>query len=393
MKEKVYQSMYRQIHLSDRQKHRIWADVKEEAARPSEKRKARLSLRGAVCVCAVLVASGITVLAANPSYVERIAGALHPGKEATQEEKELYAAYGSELDYTFETAAGTVRLEAVLYDDGSVCIPFTLYPDTELTPGADLMQDHASRQTLSDLLSEIHCGGKMVETERTTSCFFQIKGRQREDFSYFTRLDTIVQEDGSVTGSYVLQCEWTEQGLAQGDVIQYVKEFWPVDGEPLGRQLEEGESTEGLKIIELEINGETVKYVDLSPEDEVLIEIPLESAPVPKIEISTAEVEFPYGLTADNITITPLALYMCGTGDANRAGTKISYNIFVVLKDGTVVKRAGSGGGFSWVSRDENDDEYEYSLTLTFDETLDLDEVAGVRITDMGEEILFIPVE
>lgn len=392
MKEEVYQSMYRQIHLSDRQKHRIWAGVKEEA-QPSEKRKARLSLRGAVCVCAVLVASGITVLAANPSYVERLAEALHPGKEATSEEMELYTAYGSEVDCTIETAAGTVRLEAVLYDDGSVCIPFTLYPNTELTPGADLMQDHASRQTLSDISSEIHCGGKMPGTAGTVIRFFQIKGRQHEDFSYFTRLDSIVQEDGSIMGSYILQYAWTVQGFAQGDVIQYVEEVWPADGEPWGRRLEEGESTEGLKIIELEINGETVKYVDLSQEDEVIIEIPLEGAPMPRLQISTAGVELPYGLTADNITITPLALYMHGMGEANRAGTKISYNIFVVLKDGTVVKRAGSGGGFSWGSRDENDDEYEYSLTFTFDETIDLDEVAGVRITDMGEEILFIPVE
>ncbi|MBD5531970.1 MAG: hypothetical protein HDQ98_07205 [Lachnospiraceae bacterium] len=415
MKEKVYQSMYRQIHLSDRQKHRIWADVKEEAARPSEKRKARLSLRGAVCVCAVLVASGITVLAANSSYVERIAEALHPGKEATQEEMELYTAYGNEVDCTFETAAGTVRLEAALYDDGSVCIPFTLYPDTELIPGMDLMEDYVSRQTLSDLLREIHCGGKVPETAGTTNCFFRIKGRQREDFSYFTRLDSIVQEDGSIKGSYVLQYAWTVQGFAQGDVIQYVKEFWPADGspwgrlleedaanaikdvsadgEPWGRLLEEGESTEGLKIIEVEINGETVKYVDLSQEDEVLIEIPLEGAPLPKIEISTAGVELPYGLTTDNITITPLALYMHGMGDANQAGTKISYNLFVVLKDGTVAERADSGGGFSWGSRDENDDEYEYSFTFTFDETIDLDEVAGVRITELGEEILYIPVE
>ncbi len=280
-----------------------------------------------------------------------------------------------------------------MYDDGSVCIPFTLYPHTKLTPGADLMQDHASRQTLTDLLSEIHCGGKMPGTAGTTNCFFQIKGCQREDFSYFTRLDSIVQEDGSIMGSYVLQYAWTEQGFAQGDVIQYVKEFWPADGEPWGRLLEEGESTEGLKIIEVEINGEIVQYVDLSQEDEVLIEITLEGAPLPKLQISTAEVELPYGLKADNITITPLALYMHGMGDANQAGAKISYNLFVVLKDGTVVKRAGSGGGFSWGSRDGNDDEYEYSFTFTFDETIDLDEVAGVRITELGEEILYIPVE
>lgn len=390
MKEEVYQSMYHQIHLSDRQKHRIWAGVKEEA-QPSEKRKARLSLRGAVCVCAVLVASGITVLAANPSYVERIAEALHPGKEVTQEEKELYAAYGSEVDYTFETAAGTVRLEAVLYDDGFVCMPFTLYPHMELTPGTDLMQDHASRRTLSDLLSDMRYD---VERE-ATHCCFKIKGQRRSEFSCFTQIDQIVQDDGSLTGSYILQYSWKkEQGFTQGDVIQYVAEFWVADGKPWGRLLEEGESTEGLTILEVEIDGKTVEYVDLSPEDEVLVEIPLESTPVPKMEISTAGIELPYGLKTYSITITPLALYMHGTGDANQPGTKIFNNTFIVLKDGTVIERADTGGGVS-LSREGRDgnDEYEYSFALLFNETIDLDEIAGIRITDRGEEILYIPVE
>lgn len=395
MKEDVYQSMYRQIHLSDQQKHRIWADVTEAAAQPSESRKVRLSLRGAVCVCAVLVASGITVLAANPSYVDRIAEALHNygryGEEATPEEKNLYAAYGSEMAYTWETAAGEVKLEAILYDAGYVYIPFTLYPNVELIPGQDLLQDLETKQILSDILEQAckDTGGAHYS--------FRIKGHDKNALAVGTQLNPIVQEDGSLKGNYSLQCVWPDEGgFGQGDIIQRVRKYlWAdalSDGADWCRVLEEGESTEGLAILEIEINGELVQFVDLRPEDEVLAEILLETAPLPKREISTAGTELPYGLKADYIAVTSLALYMHGTGDGNQPGAKISYNIFVVLKDGTVVERMGSEGGLNRDVGDEND-EYKYSFTLQFAESIDPDDVAGIRITDRGEEILYIPVE
>lgn len=395
MKEDVYQSMYHQIHLSDRQKHRIWAGIKEEADKSADRRKARLSLRGAVCVCAVLVASGITVLAANPSYVDRIAEALHGygrnGEEATAEEKNLYAAYGSEMAYTWETAAGEVKLEAILYDAGYVYIPFTLYPNVDLIPGQDLLQDLETKQILSDVLEQAckDTGGAHYS--------FRVKGHDKNALAVGTQLNPIVQEDGTLKGNYSLHYVRTEEGgFARGDVIQRVRRYlWAdalSDGADWCRVLEEGESTEGLTISEIEINGKLVQFVDLRPENEVLAEILLETAPLPKREISTAGTELPYGLKADYIAVTSLALYMYGTGDSNQPGAKISYNIFVVLKDGTVVERMGSEGGMNRDVGDENDG-YNYSFTLQFAESIDPDDVAGIRITDRGEEILYIPVE
>lgn len=390
MKEELYRSMYRQVHLSETQKHHIWAGV--EAANESlAGRKAHVTLRGAVCVCAVLMASGITALATNSSYVERISDALHHyggnGGEATPEQKELCAAYGSEIGYTWDTAAGTVTLEAVLYDDGFLCIPFTLYPNVELTPGADLSQDLSSRQIRSDL------SGRIDQDAEGEQCYFRLEGHRREDLDYFTQLNPIVQEDGSLTGSYLVEYAWKEErGFTQGDVILRVKEIpWP-EGEPWARVLQEGESTEGLTIYDVEINGEIVRLVDLTLDDEVLQEIPLEGAPVPKREISTAGIQLPYGLTADSITITSLALYMHGTGDFNQPGVKITDHMAVVLKDGTVVEKASNAVGMSRGDRDEND-EYKYAFHMLFADTINPDDVAGIRITELGEEILWIPAQ
>ena len=76
MNEKQYQSMYRHICLSDEQKNRIWKNMRNTAGGAAAERKARFTLRGAVCICAMLMASGMTVLAVNSSYVERIAKAM-----------------------------------------------------------------------------------------------------------------------------------------------------------------------------------------------------------------------------------------------------------------------------------------------------------------------------
>ncbi|MBD5467905.1 MAG: hypothetical protein HDR21_07120 [Lachnospiraceae bacterium] len=385
MKEEVYQSMYHQIHLNDQQKHKIWAGIKEEAGKPSERRKARLSLRSAVCVCAVLVASGITVLAANPSYVDRIAEAVSQfggHREATPEENELYAAYGSEAAVTWELENGTIRLDAILYDKAYLYIPVTIYPNASLTPGEDV----SSESWYADLLREASGGW---DKDGVYSKFRLERGRDT-DLAQALYINPIVEEDGSLTGSYHVSYQWEGNGsFAQGDVIQRVKRRIPKDGTITGRVLGDDESPEGLRTFEIELGGEMVTFVDLKPEDEVIAEFRLEGEPLPQKEISTAGVSLPYGLTADRITISPLALYMYGTGDSHQPGAKIIYNLFVVLKDGTVI---GNSACMS-VYREDADSDYIYELSMQLGHALDLDEIAGVRITDRGEEICFIPAE
>lgn len=386
MKEESYQSMYRQIQLSDRQKSKIWAGVKEETALSAKRSKTRLSLRGAVCVCAVLAASCFTVLAANPSYVDRIAeavGLFGRYEEATPKENEIYAAYGSETTVTWELENGTLRLDAILYDKIYCYMPFTIYRDTALTPGEDV----SSEEWYDDLLSEIVGGPR---EEKNYYYYIRLENGHDTDFSKRVYLNPIVQEDGSLTGNYCLAYQWAENGgLVQGDVIQRVKRIQLENGAITGRILEEGESTEGLRTYEVELGGEMVTFVDLKPEDEVVAEIRLEGAPLPQKEVSTAGIHFPYGLTADRITISPLALYMYGIGDSDQPGAKVRYNLFVVLEDGTVI---GETAGMS-IYREAAAGDYTYELVMPLGHAVDLDEIAGIRITDRGEEICFIPVE
>ncbi|MCM1537851.1 MAG: hypothetical protein NC254_05600 [bacterium] len=392
MKENIYRSMYRQISLNNEQKNRIRAGIgeTENAGAAGGRRKARFTLRTAACVCAVVAASCITVLAANPSYVDRIADTLRyfTGRsgEMTQAESELYTTYGTEAAYILDTAAGKIEMEAVLYDDGYVFIPFTLHPKAAVEPGTDLMQDLASRRMLSDIVDGI------CEDTQGRECTFRLAGHPYEDFAQITQIDPAVLEDGTMTGSYALHYIWKDdEGISQGDVVQWVRRVLQADGEPWSRLLEEGESTEGLTVYDVEIDGEIVQMVDLSPEDEVLLEIPLESGEMPKLEIPAEDLHLPYGMEVERITITPLALYMYGTGDKNQPGyPRVSQNTWLVLKDGTMV---GGQRDTGEVGRREKDETYDYWISQLFKEVVDLDEVAGIRIMERGEEIYFIPVE
>lgn len=379
MNEKQYQSMYRHICLSEEQKNRIREKVQNAVSEPAAGRKARFTLRGAVCVCSVLVVSGITVLAANSSYIDRIGKAMGfftgRGEETAQEQRELYAAYADEMEHGWVSGAGEVRIVAALYDRGHLCIPFTLYPDRELMPGADILSEPVYQELLEGVTGQ--------------DCYFQKAGGEIEDFSWFTQIDPVVQEDGTLTGSFLI-VNHTEEGFVQGDAVQLVRHRGAADGEPCGRRLEDGEDAAGLRTFEIEVNGETVPFVDLTPEDEVLAELRLESEPVPEMEICTKDIRFPYGIRADKITISSLALYLYGTGDDREPASKLSYNIWVVLKDGSVVERSDNSGSMGIVKKEEGH-ECDVSFIMTFADAVNLDEIAGVRITDRGEEICYIP--
>lgn len=380
MNEKQYQSVYHHICLNEEQKNRIRKKIQSAGSELAAERKARFTLRGAVCACAVLLVSGITVFAANSSYVDRIAKALGfytgRGEETTQSQRDLYTAYADEMAHGWVSGAGEVRIVAALYDRGYLCIPFTLYPDRELMPGVDILSEPVFQELLEGVTGQ--------------DCYFQKKGGETGDFSWFTQIDPVVQEDGTLTGSFLI-VNHTEEGFAQGDTIQLVRHKGAADGEPCGRRLEDGEDAAGLRTFEIEVNGEMIPFVDLTPENEMLAELQLEGEPVPEIEISTRNIRFPYGIHADKITISSLALYLYGTGDNENPASKLSYNIWVVLKDGSIVERAGSSGGMD-IRKKEDGSEYDIHVSMAFADAVNLEEVAGVRITDRGEEICFIPV-
>lgn len=381
MGEIDYQAVYRQVYLSDGQKSKIWKGVKERAGKPSAERKARFSMRWAVCVCAVLAASGITVFAVNSSYAERIAKAMGyftgKGEEAAQNQTDLYTEYGSVMEQSGTSAAGEVRIEAALYDRGYLCIPFTLYPDTEWTPGSDISSEPMFQEMAGKVIGSV--------------LYYSDKGEELEGIWRYTQIDPVVQEDGSLTGSVVVG-NTDEEGFAQGGTIRLIRQEYTRFSDSFGRVLADGEDAAGLKTFEVLINGDTVTYVEPVEGEEALAEFQLEHARVPEMEISTAGVSLPYGIRTDKMIISPLALYLYGTADDMHPAAKITYNIWVVLKDGSVAEWAGNG--FTMLDReDQEDHEYGFRFSIAFADVMDLEDIAGVRITDRGEEICFIPVE
>lgn len=379
MNEKQYRSMCRHICLSEEQKNRIWKNVRNTADGTAAERKARFTLRGAVCVCAVLMASGMTVLAVNSSYVERLAKAMgsFTGKEeVTQSQTDLYTEYGSAVEHCMMSGSGEVRIEAAFYDRGYLCLPFTLYPNTELEPGSDISSEPVFQELVDGMAPSVRYVTK--------------EGGVIDEIWVCTRIDPVVGEDGSLTGSYVAG-NITEESFAQGGTVSLIRREYMRFGGIYGRAPAEGEDIAGLSTFEVLVNGEPVTYVEAVSGEELLAEIPLDNARVPEMEVPTAGVSLPYGVRADKIVISPLALYLYGTGDNMHPADKMTYNIWVVLKDGSVVE--WSGDGFSGSYREGPEDhEYEYRFSKVFSGVVELEDIAGVRITDRGEEICFIPV-
>lgn len=382
MREIDYQNMYRQVCLSDGQKNKIWAGVKEKAGRPAAGKKAGFSLRLAICVCAFLAASGITVLAVNSSYVESIAKAMADffgkGEEDAQNRTELYEEYGMILGQSGMSAVGEIKLEAALYDRGFLCIPFTLYPAVEATPGSDISSEPTFRDLSFDMME--------------MPLYYSEEGEELRDLWTITRFDPVVQEDGSLTGSIVIG-NTAEEGFAQGGTVKFIQKGYARRyGGTYGRALADGEDAAEGSTYEVWIGGEPVPYVEAVSGEEILAEFQLAHEKVPEMEISTEGMSLPYGIRADKVTISPLALYMHGTADDTHPADKLIYNIWVVLEDGSTVEFAGQGA-WDLDHRERGEHEFGFHFSTAFADVVNLEDIAGVRITDRGEEICFIPVE
>lgn len=119
--------MYNQIGLSENQKHGIYQELKAASEAGSVAKRVRFSVRTAVFVVIFLL-SGMTVFAVGRfSLVDRLAEAMDQenGNSLTQEQKEFYEQYVQILNKEIKTAYGTLRLDAALYDDYFLIIPYT----------------------------------------------------------------------------------------------------------------------------------------------------------------------------------------------------------------------------------------------------------------------------
>ena len=232
MEQELFKNMYQQIHLDKEQKDRIWqrfSAVADEFAMNGNERKGAekcfsFPMRVTACVGALLV-SGMPVFAASEfSLTERFADAMklltQSGQKSTDIQQNIYAQYGAALDNEIVGENGTFRLEAALYDENYLFVPFRyiMNPDTagyeEITAGYTFEESTmwnsgllaGYRQDCADLWY-----GISQDTERTLGISGSV-----------IVLNPEVEEDGVISGSLLLTAEQNET-FSSGDVIQVVK--------------------------------------------------------------------------------------------------------------------------------------------------------------------------
>ena len=364
MEQELFKNMYQQIHLDKEQKDRIWQHftataeglAMNENERKGAEKRFSVSMRAAACV-GVLLLSGITVFAANEfSLTERLADAMklltQGGQESTEEQQNIYARYGATLDNEIVRENGTFRLEAALYDENYLFVPFRyiMNSDTagyeEITAGYTFEESTmwnsglltGYRQDCADLWY-----GISQDSERTCG----ITG-------YVMVLNPEVEEDGVITGSLLLTVE-QDKTFSSGDVIQVV---------------------------------ERAKQPE-SP-DEVLTEFTLENALEQHSIVIPEEQEEAFeqlGISMEEMSVSSISIHFSGVRESTAVMPALDA---VVLKDGSSVGLSATGGasgnGETTVAGRAF---YCYRL---FAAPIQVEEIAGIRIRQDRSEV-WIPIE
>lgn len=170
--------------------------------------------------------SGMTVFAASElSLMDKLSDAINVLTQSenppTPEQQNLYEQYGQALDCEIALESGTLRLDAALYDENNLIIPFRyrFHSDVEgyeaLTAGTDLNQ-----QDLRTTESLYHLD--------TNAFLRQVRFRTLQDSiqtdtgSLYLMTNPVLSEDGTISGSFLVSTKMSKS-FEQGTVIQLVK--------------------------------------------------------------------------------------------------------------------------------------------------------------------------
>ncbi|MDE6663243.1 MAG: hypothetical protein K2K46_07835 [Lachnospiraceae bacterium] len=398
MEQELFKNIYHQIHLDKEQKDRLWQNIEDDAdefpqiSYVDKKMGNRISFsaRAAVFV-GVLLVSGITVLAANEiSLTDKLVNAVklftQNEQAVTEDEQNIYAKYGSALDNEVIGENGIFKLEAALYDKNFLFIPFQYIFNSDsdayknITEGltldrttmwecellAGFRQDHA------DLWYGVSQGSK------------QARGISNS----ITILNPEIKEDGILTGGILLSVE-QERIFRQGDVIQVVRKANQPEITGKIRRLENGENTEGLEIIGSDEAGYFVVEEDYTVPDEILTEFTLGSA-VEQQNVSIPDKQMQelaqLGFSVEELCVSSISINFKGIIENS---TSIPYSASVVLKDGSTVGFAATGGISSSIETTEVGE--VFSWCQLFDAPVHLDEIDGIWIYHGSSEV-WIPV-
>lgn len=379
MKQEQFRNVYQHIHLSTQQKDRIWGQI-QTASNPQPVRKRMpLPTRAAVCLGALLL-SGMTIYAANElSLTDRLAEAIKTltqnEKDATKDQEALYAQYGQVLDSEIELDNGTLLLDAALYDETNLIIPFRylFHSDVEgyetLTAGADLDQTSPKAQAVYRLDTKTFLG----------HVSFRIAPDSVQANSQYLITDSILSEDGTISGSLLVNAH-EPKFFEQGTVIQLVKTAVA----DIPGQTAESVGTDDLI--------QAVESADSEKDPVIYAEFTLEKALEQReltIDTQNMAALKDMGISVDRISLSPLSLCYLGKGTHTRA---LSASVTIVLKDGRIIKRSPNGSGYALSDTNRDNTSFSFFASVLFEEPVLLEDVAEIQIRNNGGSDIHIPV-
>ncbi|MCM1047822.1 MAG: hypothetical protein NC433_05290 [Clostridiales bacterium] len=327
MRQETFKNMYNRISLSKEQKERIYEEIQTTQEEKHAEKRVRLTMRAASFALVFLI-SGMTVFAFEKfSLAERFAKAMnhfhYDSQLLTQEQRDFYEEYGQILGIDIATAYGTLRLEALMYDDNYIIIPYTYTMYT----GEDDFNEDAAGISISNIY------------------FFTES--DMENMALWTSVDSM--ENGVRTGSFVLSLDTI---LSPGKTLTVARD---------NRFLDYSE-----EIILAEITlGKMVEKVNLAIDEE------------------SQKLLREKGLIIDEITMSPLSIAATGVSDAGiheetyvvlKDGREVSASFGEFSTD--------NGHG-----RAEEGYANDVSFRWLFNEPIIFDNVEGIRLKTFGVEI------
>ncbi len=402
MKLEQFKTAYLQIQLNKEQKNKIWQQIetvssiekndKIERNNCIEKKKvflkgSQFSTRAAICA-SVLLLSGLTVLAAGElSVPDRIAEAIRLFTNQKQlpsdEEKTLYTQYGNALNQEITLEHGTLKLDAALYDNNFLLIPFRYFFQSNIEESENTTSDADFSDTNTYFLKKQQCQNDLNHIKYSIGKDAKINNGIN---CSYTIINPQMQNDGIFTGSIVLKAD-TKTSFQESEVLQLLREV--EQPQVLGkiRWLEEGENTESLDVYKDSETGYFVFTEDYTIPHDVLTTFQLGKALEQRtlsIHESQSKTLDQMQISIDSITLSPISLY-CNL----RAKNVPLLSIDVVLKDNSMVTLSPNGSGCSFDNIEEG---YIFTASQFFDKPISLDNAAGVWIRKDNLEV-WLPLE
>lgn len=326
MKQEIFKSMYNQISLNEGRKNEIWRKLQEKSEGGSMAKRARLTARAAA-FAGIFLLSGMTVFAAGKlSLADWFAKtAMYEKNEQilTQEQRDIYEQYGQVLDNEIKADDGTFKLEAVIYDERFVIIPFSYISDSN---------DKDYKNITAEIFkSNIGLRFK-PDSEHAANSFNTLRKWNEGD-------------DGVIRGRYVLDVDAEKALFKQGDVIQAFT-------------VKEDDATEPAVLSEFTIGAMAESR----------------SLAIDEAARKTLEDK---GVFIEEISVSPISL-MCSVVSKD----KERYPVSAVSKDGSIIKY----GSYNMGDAKENDGSlkeaypYRSSVSILFQAPVQPGEIEGIII-------------